>query len=263
MIRLLAATLLIASFGVVADVTLTPLSNNTPADADKVMGNFNALKQGVEANTTAIEGLTGSGQLCATGFSCISGTFYYRHGSDAEAEWWGRPNANPNCGFGATDFFLYVLNSKWVVGTGLGGSSGVIATCDTDSFVEHPTQCGSNWVDANGPIEASFSSKACADQKLSGLNCGAEEIIKWDGSTWVCASRTQIATSCETPGACRASCSEDKKVISGGCVFSGMRSCGEIENRPETDLSGWYCFADRADFGTWPCQVESAHAICQ
>ena len=44
MIRLLIAALLFASFHAVADVTLTELTNNTPADADDVMGNFNALK---------------------------------------------------------------------------------------------------------------------------------------------------------------------------------------------------------------------------
>ena len=43
MIRLLTAALLVASFGVVAEVTLTELNNNTPADADDVMGNFNTL----------------------------------------------------------------------------------------------------------------------------------------------------------------------------------------------------------------------------
>ena len=47
MIRLLTAALLFASFHAVAEVTLTELNNNTPADADDVMGNFNALKDGI------------------------------------------------------------------------------------------------------------------------------------------------------------------------------------------------------------------------
>ena len=48
MTRLLTtAALLFASFHAVAEVTLTPLNNNTPADADDVMGNFNALKDGI------------------------------------------------------------------------------------------------------------------------------------------------------------------------------------------------------------------------
>ena len=57
MIRLLIAVLLFASFHVVAEVTLTEISNDEVADADEVMGNFNALKQGVEANATAIDAL--------------------------------------------------------------------------------------------------------------------------------------------------------------------------------------------------------------
>ena len=57
MIRLLTAVLLFASFNVVAEVTLTDINNNEVADADEVMGNFNALKQGIEANATAIEAL--------------------------------------------------------------------------------------------------------------------------------------------------------------------------------------------------------------
>ena len=35
-----------------AEVTLTPLNNNTPADADDVMGNFNALKNEIESLPT-------------------------------------------------------------------------------------------------------------------------------------------------------------------------------------------------------------------
>ena len=46
MIRLLTAVLLFASLNVVAEVTLTNINNNEVADADEVMGNFNALKQG-------------------------------------------------------------------------------------------------------------------------------------------------------------------------------------------------------------------------
>ena len=197
MIRLLTAVLLFASLNAVAEVTLTPLSNNTPADADDVMGNFNALKQGVEANATALQGLIEPNQLCGTGFSCLSGTYDYRYGSDAEAEWWGRPNANSNCAFGATGAFLYLLDSKWVLGTGLGGSTGVIATCNAATFVNHPTECGSNWEDANGPIEASFSSGSCGDQKLSDLNCGHDEIIKREGSAWVCAADPFAGLNCD------------------------------------------------------------------
>ena len=52
MIRLLTAVLFFASFHAVAEVTLTELNNNTPADADDVMGNFNALKNEIESLPT-------------------------------------------------------------------------------------------------------------------------------------------------------------------------------------------------------------------
>ena len=263
MIRLLTAVLLFASFHAVAEVTLTDINNNEVADADEVMGNFNALKQGVEANATALQGLIEPNQLCGTGFSCLSGTYDYRYGSDAEAEWWGRPNANPNCGFGATGAFLYLLDSKWVLGTGLGGSSGVIATCNAATFVNHPTQCGSNWEDANGPIEASFSSGSCGDQKLSDLNCGADEIIKREGSAWVCASRSIVENLCGgDAGLCVALCAEGTTVVSGGCVAKNWNGLGymiELQSFPKSDASGWQC---RAAFSGSTSYV-NAYAICQ
>ena len=66
MIRLLTAVLLFASFHVAAEVTLTDINNNEVADADEVMGNFNALKQGVEANATAIDALPTPPTNCTT-----------------------------------------------------------------------------------------------------------------------------------------------------------------------------------------------------
>ena len=66
MIRLLTAVLLFANFNAVAEVTLTPLNNNTPADADDVMGNFNALKDGIEANASAIDALPTPPADCTT-----------------------------------------------------------------------------------------------------------------------------------------------------------------------------------------------------
>ena len=259
MIRFLTAVLLFASFDVVAEVTLTDINNNEVADADEVMGNFNALKQGVEANATALQGLIEPNQLCGTGFSCLSGTYDYRYGSDTETESWGRPNANPNCGFGATGAFLYLLDSKWVLGTGLGGSSGVIATCNAAAFVNHPTECGSNWEDANGPIEASFSSGSCGEQKLSDLNCGDDEIIKREGSVWVCASSEYVSSEFIGGYSGSVSCPADKRVTGGGCYSSGNdggAACSVVVSRPKSDLSGWEC-------NSGPCDVLYAYAICQ
>ena len=66
MIRLLTAVLLFASFHAAAEVTLTDINNNEVADADEVMGNFNALKNAVEANATAIDALPTPPTDCTT-----------------------------------------------------------------------------------------------------------------------------------------------------------------------------------------------------
>ena len=68
MIRLLTAVLLFASFHAAAEVTLTPLNNNTPADADDVMGNFNALNEALppsNCSTDQIIKCNGTAWACA------------------------------------------------------------------------------------------------------------------------------------------------------------------------------------------------------
>jgi surface protein len=68
MVLLLTAVLLFASFDAVAEVTLTPLSNNTPADADDVMDNFNALNDALppsDCSTGQIIRWNGTAWACA------------------------------------------------------------------------------------------------------------------------------------------------------------------------------------------------------
>jgi hypothetical protein len=48
-----------------AEVSLTNINNNEVADADEVMGNFNALRQGVESNIASIEALPTPPTDCA------------------------------------------------------------------------------------------------------------------------------------------------------------------------------------------------------
>ena len=66
MIRLLTAVLLFAGFHAAAEVTLTDINNNEVADAEEVMGNFIALKRGVETNAAAIDALPAPPTNCAT-----------------------------------------------------------------------------------------------------------------------------------------------------------------------------------------------------
>ena len=69
MIRFLTAVLLFASFNAAAEVTLTPLNNNTPADADDVMGNFNALNEALPPSNCATDQIikwSGSAWVCSS-----------------------------------------------------------------------------------------------------------------------------------------------------------------------------------------------------
>ena len=89
MIRLLTAVLFFASFHAVAQITLTELNNNTPADADDVMGNFNALNGALPPTNCATNQIikwNGSGWECATdplaNLSCAPGEgLVYRYGT--------------------------------------------------------------------------------------------------------------------------------------------------------------------------------------
>ena len=149
MIRLLTAVFLFASFNAVAEVTLTELNNNTPADADEVMGNFNALKNEIESLPTP------------------------------------------------------------------------------------PTDCTTN------------------------------QIIKWDGSAWVCASRVRVWNPCgENESMCDALCAEGTTVVSGGCDFRPWGGSGTVESQwsvPLSDGSGWSCGV----FYSGSASYSEAYAICQ
>jgi len=211
MIRLLTAVLFFASFNAVADVTLTPLSNNTPADANDVMGNFNALNNALPPSDCSIDQIIKwdgaswicsgeTNQLCASGFAdetaCANGTYFYRYGPDTEAEWWGRANTH-SCGE-SQDFFLYQLSSKWVLGTGLGGTQGLLATCGSEGFVETPDQCGL-WKDVNG-FEQSTASVAlgrCEPGSALEIGCATNQIIKWSGNEWVCSTDVLSELDCD------------------------------------------------------------------
>ena len=80
MIRLLTAVFLFASFHVVAEVTLTDINNDEVADAEEVMGNFNALNAALppsDCTTDQIIKWDGSAWACATdplaNISCSAG----------------------------------------------------------------------------------------------------------------------------------------------------------------------------------------------
>ena len=148
MVRLLTAVFLFASFNVVAEVTLTDINNNEVADAEEVMGNFNALKNEIESLPTP------------------------------------------------------------------------------------PT------------------------------NCSTDQVIKWDGSAWVCATRSYRINNCST-ASCEVECLEGTSVISGSCDIRTNTLdtyLWGVVSRPAPDFGGWYC-EGKSDQSNW-WEVK-AYAICQ
>ena len=136
MIRLLIAVLLFTSLNVTAEVTLTPLNNNTPADADDVMGNFNALKNEIESlptppstcETNQIIKWNGTAWACAAdplaNLSCSAGDALTYNGSafTCSCNPPGTPITNSNFNVAITDWFAsgdasqYGDITKWCTG---------------------------------------------------------------------------------------------------------------------------------------------------
>jgi hypothetical protein len=93
----------------------------------------------------------------------------------------------------------------------------------------------------------------------AGLSCSADEIIKWNGSAWVCASPVFRTSNFIFLPYGSLSCGSGEKVTGGGCKFRGLEYCEFTESRPENNLSGWYCEAS----GPGTCEVQRIYAICQ
>ena len=101
---------------------------------------------------------------------------------------------------------------------------------------------------------------AGADGVAAGLSCSADEIIKWNGSAWVCSSLQMLEEYYSTPvGFAPLACPIGTKVTGGGCHIEGG-DCNSIVNKPSNDLSGWECQA----YGGTDCSgVRTVYAICQ
>ena len=108
-------------------------------------------------------------------------------------------------------------------------------------------------------------------------DCSTDQIIKWDGSAWVCASKSIVENDCGSDGdkpACVALCEVGTTVVSGGCYTSGIPTTDlgalgylvKHESRPLPDLSGWHCFSFVSGSSDGPGIVMNywkAYAICQ
>ena len=96
-------------------------------------------------------------------------------------------------------------------------------------------------------------------------DCSTNQIIKWDGSEWVCSSSERVdaeANGDGTGGAqtyATATCREGKKVTGGSCLCIPCPACNclMLINRPKAyDLNAWEC-------GAMYVSQLLAHAICQ
>ena len=96
-------------------------------------------------------------------------------------------------------------------------------------------------------------------------DCSKDQIIKWDGSAWVCSSAEAVMVWVNgdslggTQTYATATCPEGKKVTGGSCECSPCPQCNcllAIDRPKDRDLNAWYCGAEFVG------QLV-AHAICQ
>ena len=95
-------------------------------------------------------------------------------------------------------------------------------------------------------------------------DCSANQIIKWNGSAWVCSSPEIVRNSPSSQGVNQiAACPDGKKATGGGCAFSNTQYCNGTRDAPLSDLSGWICSVSNTNGGYGPCVVQTVFVICQ
>ena len=94
-------------------------------------------------------------------------------------------------------------------------------------------------------------------------DCATNEIIKWDGSAWVCSSPEVVFNIPWQAGGHQVACPDGKKATGGGCYILGTEYCAGMGDFPTSDLSGWWCSASGPNGPTGPCIVETVYVICQ
>ena len=133
-----------------------------------------------------------------------------------------------------------------------------------------PTKCDLNQLNNNEVADAdrvmqNFNTLGDAIDALPTppTNCTADQIIKWDGSAWVCASRSIVENLCGGDAAvCEALCAEGTAVVSGGCDVRNWGDLGTImqfQTGPKSDASGWKCSVLYSGSSSYV----NAYAICQ
>ena len=240
MIRLLTAVFLFASVDVVAQTQVPNVfEDGTPASAAEVNANFDALETAIDAIPEGPAGPQGEkgdkGDTGATG----------ANGSDGFSTYQTVEGLGPglSCGEGGSLFRSWLdVNSNGVFDFG------------TDSNYIESTVC--NGVSGTNGTNGADG----ADGVAAGLNCTTDQIIKWNGSAWVCSSLQIMQEYYSTPvGFAPLACPSGKQATGGGCHIEGG-DCNSIIDKPRYDLSGWECQA----YGGTDCSgVRTVYAICQ
>ena len=94
-------------------------------------------------------------------------------------------------------------------------------------------------------------------------DCSTNQIIKWNGSAWVCTSLF-LQDRWEGVGdfgeEMHAYCPDGRQAVGGGCAIFGEK-CLRMVSKPLNEnrtLEGWLCIGQGED-----CIVNEAYAICQ
>ena len=250
MIRLLTATLLVASFSVVADTKVpNTFTDGTPAKASEVNENFDALEAAIDAipegpaGPAGAKGDTGDkgdkGDTGDQGIQGIQGERGFGGDPGPEAERGekgdkGDPGDPGPAGADGADGATGPAGATGATGaTGLTGADGATGSA------------GANGADGN-------------DGVVNGVTCTTDQVIVYRDSAWGCSSPELVE---EFFGGSIASCPPGKKVTGGGCYFGNLDDCTATQSRPASNLSYWGCEA--FGLGGGVCAVDRAFAICQ
>ena len=119
-------------------------------------------------------------------------------------------------------------------------------------------------------LEAAIDANADSIEALPmpPTDCTTRQIIKWNGSAWVCSSLTHVYK--ELSGVEGViPCPAGKKVTGGGCDMD-MAQCDQLSSVPLgfnglglPEFSAWYCSAGGSTGANDQCELNFGYAICQ
>ena len=241
MFRLLTAVFLFASLNAVAQTQVPNVfEDGTPATAAEVNANFDALETAIDAIPEGPAGPAGA------------------KGDTGDTGPQGEKGDTGDQGIQGEQGPQGLAGNNGVQGdkgdTGDTGPQGPIGLTGATGATGAKGDTGDQGAPGNDGQDG-------ADGVAAGLSCTTDQIIKWDGSAWVCSSlqRRLEYYSAPLPQFATANCPIGTKVTGGGCNIEGG-DCSVIFSKPRSDLSGWDC---QAYSGTDCSGVREVYAVCQ